>query len=135
MPRSLGPQQSHSSTGLAQHALSQDGPVRTARTTAPPHRFENVRGILHAADNVYIKTRDALRSMGYHVDGCPGRGRDSASSPSTTNADRIRFLFDHDLYGLPDSERANCHGDNDHSYRSVYGRLKWTEPAQTITTG
>lgn len=53
-------------------------------------------------------------------------------SPETKR--RIDYLFDHDLYDLPDSERPTCHR-NGHSYKSVYGRLRWDEPAGTITTG
>lgn len=60
---------------------------------------------------------------------------DSPSSPSAENIRRIAFLFKHNLYDLPNSERPECHRDRDHSYTSVYGRLKWHEPAQTITTG
>ncbi|NOT08201.1 MAG: DNA cytosine methyltransferase [Gemmatimonadales bacterium] len=48
---------------------------------------------------------------------------------------RIDFLFDHDLYDLPDSERPACHRDKVHSYGSVYGRLRWNQPAPTITGG
>lgn len=47
---------------------------------------------------------------------------------------RIDFLHDNDLYDLPLSERPECHR-NGTTYQSVYGRMKWDEPAQTITTG
>src|SRR6185312_3602501 len=47
----------------------------------------------------------------------------------------MAFLFEHGLYDLPNNQRPECHRDGNHSYRSVYGRLRWTEPAQTITTG
>ena len=51
------------------------------------------------------------------------------------NVARIEYLFDQDLYDLPDSERPACHRDKTHSYRSVYGRMRWDEPTPTITTG
>lgn len=51
-----------------------------------------------------------------------------------TNLARMRYLLEHDLYDLPNSERPECHRDA-HSYKSMYGRLKWAEPAQTITSG
>jgi len=56
------------------------------------------------------------------------------SASSSANAARIRYLFENHVYELPNEERPACH-QSDHSYRSMYGRLKWSEPAQTVTTG
>lgn len=53
---------------------------------------------------------------------------------SEINKQRIKYLFDNDLYNLPDKERPDCHKDGN-SYASVYGRLYWDKPAPTITTG
>lgn len=53
---------------------------------------------------------------------------------STENQRRIDFLFDTELYELPNEIRPDCHKDG-HTYGSVYGRLKWDKPSQTITTG
>ena len=60
---------------------------------------------------------------------------DEAARRSPENDRRIGFLFDNGLYDLPDSERPRCHRDFEHTYKSVYGRLHWEKPAQTITTG
>jgi DNA (cytosine-5)-methyltransferase 1 len=60
---------------------------------------------------------------------------DSPSRATEENARRIQYLFDHHLYDLPNDQRPKCHQDGDHSYLSVYGRLRWDRPAQTITTG
>jgi DNA (cytosine-5)-methyltransferase 1 len=60
---------------------------------------------------------------------------DSAAKHSPANASRIDFLFDNDLYDLPDEHRPDCHRLKTHSYRAVYGRLRWDESAPTITTG
>ena len=60
---------------------------------------------------------------------------DSASTPSAENAKRIDFLFDEGLFDLPNDLRPPCHRLGNHSYVSMYGRLRWTLPAQTITTG
>lgn len=60
---------------------------------------------------------------------------DTPSTPSEENQRRIEYLFDHDLYDLPDDQRPDCHRLKDHSYRAVYGRMQWDRPAQTITTG
>jgi DNA (cytosine-5)-methyltransferase 1 len=60
---------------------------------------------------------------------------DRASMPTKRNQKRIDYLFRHRLYDLPNSMRPKCHKKGDHSYKSVYGRLRWNRPAQTITTG
>ena len=60
---------------------------------------------------------------------------DTAAVHSPENERRIRYLFEHNLYDLPDEQRPPCHRTKVHSYRSVYGRMRWDEPAQTITTG
>lgn len=60
---------------------------------------------------------------------------DTPANHAPVNQRRIEYLFEHDLYDLPDSERPDCHRLKKHSYRSVYGRLRWEEPAPTITTG
>jgi DNA (cytosine-5)-methyltransferase 1 len=59
---------------------------------------------------------------------------DTPSVPSEDNEARIDWLFDNDAYDLPNPRRPECH-HNDHSYLSMYGRLRWDEPAQTITSG
>jgi DNA (cytosine-5)-methyltransferase 1 len=60
---------------------------------------------------------------------------DSSAVHSTENKRRINYLFDHDLYELPNKERPPCHRDKPHSYVSVYGRMSWDKPAPTITGG
>lgn len=60
---------------------------------------------------------------------------DSSAAHSAINGKRIDYLFDEDLYELPNSERPPCHRDRQHSYTGVYGRMRWDRPAPTITTG
>lgn len=60
---------------------------------------------------------------------------DSSPTPSLENSRRMKYLFDKDLYELPNSQRPDCHRLKKHSYVSVYGRLHWEKPAPTITTG
>lgn len=60
---------------------------------------------------------------------------DSHASSSRDNKRRIDYLFDNDLYDLPDEQRPPCHRLKRHSYQAVYGRLRWDEPAPTITSG
>lgn len=62
-------------------------------------------------------------------------GFHSPSKPTPLNSHRIDYLFDNDLYDLPDSQRPRCHREKPHRYTSVYGRLRWDAPSQTITTG
>jgi DNA (cytosine-5)-methyltransferase 1 len=59
---------------------------------------------------------------------------DQVPTLSAENQERINHLFEHDLYDLPNKVRPDCH-KNGHTYRSVYGRLSWDKPSQTITTG
>lgn len=54
---------------------------------------------------------------------------------SPENRRRIDYLFKHGKYDLPNNQRPKCHQDGKHSYKSMYGRLSWDKPAQTITTG
>jgi DNA (cytosine-5)-methyltransferase 1 len=60
---------------------------------------------------------------------------DRPSTHHPRNKRRIGYLFEHDLHDLPDAQRPACHRDKPHSYKSVYGRMHWDKPAQTITTG
>jgi DNA (cytosine-5)-methyltransferase 1 len=60
---------------------------------------------------------------------------DSPSMLSTANEKRARWLLEHDEYDLPNRQRPHCHRDPTHKYKSMYGRLDWDKPAQTITTG
>jgi DNA (cytosine-5)-methyltransferase 1 len=59
---------------------------------------------------------------------------DTVGTLSPENLRRIDWLFDNDAYDLPNTQRPRCHR-NGHTYPSVYGRMRWNEPAQTITTG
>ena len=62
---------------------------------------------------------------------------DTFSSPAAVDAvsqSRIDYLFDHDLFELPNDMRPDCHKEG-HSYPSVYGRLRKDLPAGTVTQG
>jgi DNA (cytosine-5)-methyltransferase 1 len=58
--------------------------------------------------------------------------RPSDRHPKTQK--RIDYLFDNGLYELPNDMRPACH-HGDHTYYSVYGRIRPHLPAPTITTG
>ena len=50
----------------------------------------------------------------------------TASRATRENLDRIEWLFENDAYDLPNRLRPTCH-HGDHSYGSMYGRLRWTD--------
>jgi DNA (cytosine-5)-methyltransferase 1 len=60
---------------------------------------------------------------------------ETASVANADNRERIKILFDLDAYDLDNEFRPKCHQNNDHTYKSMYGRLSWSAPAQTITSG
>ena len=62
-------------------------------------------------------------------------GIDRAPAASSTNMARMRWLLENDKYDLPNALRPVCHQNDQHSYKSMYGRLNWDRPAQTITSG
>ncbi|MFJ4165683.1 DNA cytosine methyltransferase [Microbacterium sp. NPDC089698] len=62
-------------------------------------------------------------------------GYDSPPKASPANVKRMEYLQASGDFDLPNSLRPKCHQDGNHSYKSMYGRLKWTDPAQTITSG
>lgn len=81
-----------------------------------------------------------LESKGKIVDGKskePHNGEDlffdTVSKPANITQERIDYLFTNEVYNLPDSERPRCHREKKHSYNSVYGRMFWEKPAQTIS--
>lgn len=60
---------------------------------------------------------------------------DRPSNISKDNMKRVRYLFDHDRYDLPNEQRPDCHRLKDHNYPSIYGRMHPQLAAPTITTG
>ena len=59
---------------------------------------------------------------------------DTAPELTSVNQGRVDYLFDNDLFDLPDAQRPDCH-KNGTTYTAVYGRMHWDRPSQTITTG
>lgn len=64
----------------------------------------------------------------------PTRWIDAPSKMSAENQQRMRWLIENNEVNLPNERRPECHRGN-HSYVSMYGRLSWDQPAQTITSG
>lgn len=59
---------------------------------------------------------------------------DTPSVLHRDNVKRVQYLMRYGKFDLPNRLRPICH-QNDHSYLSMYGRLNYDEPAQTITSG
>lgn len=59
----------------------------------------------------------------------------SAATHSPVNRARIHYLFEHNLYELPNEQRPDCHRLKPHTYPAVYGRMHWNRPSPTITGG
>lgn len=61
---------------------------------------------------------------------------DQPRKPDEITQSRIDYLFDHGLYDLPKSHRPPSHkGEHGDSYKAVYGRMRWEDPAPTMTGG
>jgi len=82
-----------------------------------------------------VPNRDVAWAIEDLLDQKPSSAFDTASQANEKNIERINWLFDEDAYDLPNEHRPDCHQDGDHSYVSMYGRLRWDLPAQTITSG
>jgi DNA (cytosine-5)-methyltransferase 1 len=120
------------------------GIVRIERLGVPQHRHRYVL-IASKTREVSLETLLAAhytpeRSFEWAcaelADAEPDTDFNTPSRPSTRNANRIAYLFGEGKgdHNLPNNQRPKCHR-KPHSYRSVYGRLWWDRPAQTITTG
>lgn len=79
--------------------------------------------------------RDLRWAIGDLIDASGGGLVDQVAAPAADSRARMEYLFAHDAYELPDALRPACHRDKPHTYRSIYGRLRWDRPAQTITRG
>jgi DNA (cytosine-5)-methyltransferase 1 len=60
---------------------------------------------------------------------------DRHASVNEENLSRIHYLFDNNLYNLPDEQRPDSHRLKKHSYPDVYSRIYPNKPVSTLTTG
>jgi DNA (cytosine-5)-methyltransferase 1 len=66
----------------------------------------------------------------------PDSFMDQPRRPDEITQGRIDYLFDHGLHELPKSQRPASHkGEHGDSYKAVYGRMRWDDPAPTLTSG
>lgn len=124
-----------------------DKVIDIARLGAPQRRRRHVmlasRDSLVDVENIFANLRDRCahdrpRSVRWAIadlmDVKSDRLPDLPSTPNAQSVKRIAWLFEHERYDLPNHLRPPCH-QSEHSYNAMYGRLRWDEPAQTITTG
>lgn len=83
-----------------------------------------------------VERRPALWAINDIVDMASADGDilDRVPKIAEITRERIRFLFETGQYDLPNDQRPECH-QKDHTYGSVYGRMRADEPAPTITRG
>ena len=86
-------------------------------------------------DALTCQPLSAMDALGDLVDLEPLKDFDSPSRLSLENDQRVRYLIENDVWDLPDEERPVCHQDGNHTYGSIYGRIRADQPSQTITTG
>jgi DNA (cytosine-5)-methyltransferase 1 len=99
------------------------------RRSAPPLPVAEVQAALSSG-----RQHDVMWAIDDLLDRPFDQGLHINTELSVENQRRIKYLFDHDLYDLPNSERPECHQDGT-SYGAVYGRLHPDRPVGTITTG
>ena len=75
----------------------------------------------------------AIGDLLEHYD--PNSVFNSAAIHTPINQARIHYLFEHNLYELPNDQRPDCHRLKSHTYPAVYGRMHWDKPSPTITGG
>jgi DNA (cytosine-5)-methyltransferase 1 len=80
------------------------------------------------------QVRDLRWAIGDLADLAIRTGWDVPSKAKAENVQRMEWLLKNNEYDLPNRLRPPCH-QSDHSYKSMYGRLKWDQPAQTMTSG
>jgi DNA (cytosine-5)-methyltransferase 1 len=99
-----------------------------------------LRGPSISLDLGYVlhSLRRSTRSVEFAIDdllGSVGNSEfDSPSKLSTDNQKRVNLLHENDWDDLPNEERPKCQ-QSEHTYQSVYGRMRKGEPSGTITTG
>ncbi|TQM36034.1 DNA cytosine methyltransferase [Pseudonocardia cypriaca] len=95
----------------------------------------DVDAVLNDVGSKYLDLRCNLRwAIGDLVNVDNPKPYDQVPRASSANRERMEWLLRNNEYDLPNSLRPECH-QNDHSYKSMYGRLSWDAPAQTLTSG
>jgi DNA (cytosine-5)-methyltransferase 1 len=103
------------------------------------HALVAVKGPAVDLPGVLAALASQERPLSWAIADLEGAGEpsvfDTPSILTKANKNRVETLFAEGLYDLPNPQRPPCHRDKSHSYVSMYGRMRWNEPAQTITSG
>ena len=86
-------------------------------------------------DELVCEPLTAMDALGDLEDVEPLDDFDSPSRLSAENEQRVKYLIEKNVWDLPNVERPVCHQDGNHSYGSIYGRIRPDLPTQTITKG
>ncbi len=85
--------------------------------------------------DVYQSTSVLADVIGDIIDNS-SNSKETFDTPSKTkHKERIDYLFENDVYDLPNTMRPDCHKNKKHTYPTSYGRLNWNKPSTTITRG
>ncbi len=116
--------------------------VSTIDIGVPQRRKRHVLLALgKGSPDIQAAVRDARlsrpRDLSWAIKDLVGRSQSHLDEPgllSAANRKRAEYLLKNDEYDLPNRYRPACQR-GPHKYKSMYGRLRWDEPAQTITSG
>lgn len=119
------------------------GVVQFSRFGVPQNRKRHIVVAVRESDFALSDLKEinvASQTLGKYLSGLEESANSNGlmSRPAKmaqSNIDRVEFLFKNDLYDLPDKMRPPCHRDKEHAYVSMYGRMFWDKPAQTLTSG
>lgn len=144
----------HSSTGVAQKTLlhlkslgyhTESITLNAVDYGVAQNRKRHFTIAMHGNQNRFFRTLELLqrqlRPVMWAIDDIIDEAETTsepfytAANHSVTNKQRINYLFDNNLYELPDSQRPDCHRLKPHSYNSVYGRMRPDLQSPTITSG
>lgn len=105
------------------------------------HLLVATKGAAFDLEGLLDSLRDRRPTVGQFIRGLeaePDEYTEPFYRPSTMSAQnqkRVGYLFRKKAHNLPDRLRPPCHRDGGHSYVSMYGRMYWDRPSQTITSG
>ncbi len=125
------------------YQFSYIGNINLVRIGVPQYRkrllliaSKKTQSNIAALEKKYVtEERDLKWAIGDLIDIDVKTFIDMPSNPSADNKKRISFLFEKNIFDLPDEQRPPCHRYKKHTYKSIYGRLRWEFPAPTITSG
>jgi DNA (cytosine-5)-methyltransferase 1 len=110
-------------------------PQRRRRHVVIASRRKKVSVNELVAENKVSRLRSVRWAIGDLEDEYPFDDFRRPAKLTSRNKARIRYLFRERRFDLPNQMRPECHRHGGHSYKSMYGRLRFDLLAQTITGG